>query len=52
MIETCQEKNIKIQNEKFSDDYEICMHVQKIKMQNHEIMKSVSKSAKKFYIDF
>ena len=45
-------RNIEIQNEKFSDDCEICMHAQKIKMQSHEFMKSVSKLTERLHIDF
>ena len=44
-------RNIKIQSE-FLKDCKVCMHAQKTKVQNHEAVKSVSKSAKRLHIDF
>ena len=44
-------RDIKIQSE-FSDNCKICMHAQRIKMQSHEAVKSVSESAERLHIDF
>ena len=45
-------RNIEIQNEKFSDNCEICTCAQKMKVQSHEAVKSVSELAKRLHIDF
>ena len=44
-------RNIEIQNELLKD-CEICMYAQKTKIQNHETVKLINKSAKRLHIDF
>ena len=44
-------KDIEIDDE-LSDDCEICTHVQKTRLQNHEIVKSVSELTEYFHINF
>ena len=44
-------RNIEIQNE-LSENCEICMHAQKTKIQNHEAVKLISKSAERLHLDF
>ena len=44
-------RDIKIQNE-LSKNCKICMHAQKTKVQNHETVKLINKSAKRLHIDF
>ena len=44
-------RDMKIQNELLKN-CKICMHVQRIKMQSHKVMKSVSKLTKHLHLDF
>ena len=44
-------KDVEI-DDKLSENYKICMHAQKTRLQNHEIVKSVSKLTECLHIDF